>query len=80
MLKFLMQRFLGDSLRAAVLRGLHKSQAEKLELSDPMHREQIAFNVMEQIAMDSEKGIAATKQLVSNANKVRRKRTSRFKP
>jgi hypothetical protein len=80
MIKFLLQRFLGDSVRHAILRGLHKSHVEKLDLKDPLHREQISFNILEQIAIDSEKGIQAGKQIAENLNKVRKKRTARFKP
>jgi hypothetical protein len=80
MFKFLLQRFLGDSLRHAVLRGLQKSRLEKLKLENPADMEQISFNVMEQVAIESEKGIQGAKRMVGDLNKVQKKRTSRFKP
>jgi hypothetical protein len=80
MLKFLMQRFLGDSLRNAILRGIKKSVVEKLKMNEPTDQEQICFNIMEQIAIDSGKGLEAGKQLVGDLNKVQKKRTTRFKP
>lgn len=80
MLKFLAQRLLGDSLRGAILNGIRVSVKQKLKLDEPLDQEQIAMNIAEQIALESEKGISAGKTLFGEFNKVKRGRNSKFKP
>ena len=80
MLKELAQRLLGGSLRDSIVRGLQKSVREKLKLDNTLDQEQIAMNIAEQIAIESEKGITAGKTFLGEFNKVRRRRDSKFKP